>query len=80
MKSPSATDTDQERCSFCGKWKKQVRLLIQGPGIYICDECVDLCVEIVDKARTRSESEKQHEPTVLKRKRRLPRPPRRRSN
>jgi ATP-dependent Clp protease ATP-binding subunit ClpX len=36
-------------CSFCGKPQRQVRKLIAGPGVYICDECVDLCTEIVDE-------------------------------
>ena len=31
------------KCSFCGKSQKQVKKLIAGPGVYICDECVDLC-------------------------------------
>jgi hypothetical protein len=34
-------------CSFCGKHQRQVDKLIAGPGIYICNECVDLCVEII---------------------------------
>ena len=34
-------------CSFCGKSQKQVKKLIAGPGVYICDECIDLCNEIV---------------------------------
>ncbi|MYJ47349.1 MAG: ATP-dependent Clp protease ATP-binding subunit ClpX, partial [Acidimicrobiales bacterium] len=36
------------KCSFCGKSQKQVRKLIAGPGVYICDECIDLCNEIID--------------------------------
>ncbi|HEY5113448.1 MAG TPA: ATP-dependent Clp protease ATP-binding subunit ClpX, partial [Coriobacteriia bacterium] len=36
-------------CSFCGKPQRQVRKLIAGPGVYICDECVELCNEIVDE-------------------------------
>jgi ATP-dependent Clp protease ATP-binding subunit ClpX len=36
------------KCSFCGKSQEQVRKLIAGPGVYICDECVDLCNEILD--------------------------------
>ena len=35
------------KCSFCGKTQKQVRKLIAGPGVYICDECIDLCNEII---------------------------------
>src|SRR6476620_8282248 len=38
---------DQYRCSFCGKSQEDVRRLIAGPGAYICDECVELCREIV---------------------------------
>ncbi|GAV31607.1 ATP-dependent Clp protease ATP-binding subunit ClpX [Coriobacteriaceae bacterium EMTCatB1] len=40
---------EQLRCSFCGKPQHQVRKLIAGPGVYICDECVELCNEIVDE-------------------------------
>ncbi len=36
------------KCSFCGKSQEQVRKLIAGPGVYICDECIDLCNEILD--------------------------------
>ena len=37
------------KCSFCGKSQEQVKKLIAGPGVYICDECVDLCIEILDE-------------------------------
>ena len=37
------------KCSFCGKSQKQVRKLIAGPGVYICDECIELCNEIIDE-------------------------------
>lgn len=37
------------KCSFCGKNQKQVRKLIAGPNIYICDECIELCNEILDE-------------------------------
>jgi ATP-dependent Clp protease ATP-binding subunit ClpX len=40
---------DLLKCSFCGKSQKQVRKLIAGPGVYICDECVDLCNEIMEE-------------------------------
>jgi len=36
-------------CSFCGKSQKQVKKLIAGPGVYICDECIDLCNEIIEE-------------------------------
>jgi len=39
----------QPKCSFCGKTQEQVRKLIAAPGVYICDECVDLCNEILDE-------------------------------
>jgi ATP-dependent Clp protease ATP-binding subunit ClpX len=38
-------------CSFCGKHQRQVNKLIAGPDVYICNECVDLCVEIIAKER-----------------------------
>jgi hypothetical protein len=37
-------------CSFCGKNQKQVKHLIAGPGVYICDECVDLSNEVIEEA------------------------------
>ena len=40
---------DLLKCSFCGKSQKQVKKLIAGPGVYICDECVDLCNEIIEE-------------------------------
>ncbi len=43
------------KCSFCGKSQKQVKKLIAGPGVYICDECVDLCNEIIDEELTETE-------------------------
>jgi len=40
---------DLLKCSFCGKTQKQVKKLIAGPGVYICDECIDLCNEIIEE-------------------------------
>ncbi len=40
------------KCSFCGKSQKQVKKLIAGPGVYICDECIDLCNEIIEEELT----------------------------
>ncbi|MDP9243673.1 MAG: ATP-dependent Clp protease ATP-binding subunit ClpX, partial [Chloroflexota bacterium] len=37
------------RCSFCGKSQEQVRKLIAGQGVYICDECINLCQEIIEE-------------------------------
>ncbi|MBP3038256.1 ATP-dependent protease ATP-binding subunit ClpX [Bacillaceae bacterium Marseille-Q3522] len=39
----------QLKCSFCGKTQDQVRKLVAGPGVYICDECIELCMEIVEE-------------------------------
>jgi ATP-dependent Clp protease ATP-binding subunit ClpX len=44
------TDANEQLlCSFCGKSQRQVKKLIAGPGVYICDECIDLCNEIIDE-------------------------------
>ncbi len=43
---------DLLKCSFCGKSQKQVKKLIAGPGVYICDECIDLCNEIIIEEQT----------------------------
>ncbi len=48
MAGPSDSN-DQLLCSFCGKSQRQVKKLIAGPGVYICDECIDLCNEIIDE-------------------------------
>ena len=40
--------SDLLKCSFCGKSQKQVKKLIAGPAIYICDECIELCNEIIE--------------------------------
>ncbi len=62
------------KCSFCGKSQEQVRKLIAGPGVYICDECVDLCNEILDEELLDSSSPLQTpapkaEPTQKRRQR-----------
>jgi ATP-dependent Clp protease ATP-binding subunit ClpX len=52
---PVARPTDSNEqllCSFCGKSQRQVKKLIAGPGVYICDECIDLCNEIIDEELT----------------------------
>ena len=61
---------DQIRCSFCGRTQDQVSMLIQGPGAFICDECVENCREIIDGGNQR------HTPhsTAKKAVRRLPKP------
>ena len=45
----SYDEKKQLKCSFCGKTQEQVRRLIAGPGVYICDECIELCSEIIDR-------------------------------
>ena len=42
-------ETKQVRCSFCGKSQEQVKKIIAGPDVFICNECVDLCKEIIDE-------------------------------
>jgi ATP-dependent Clp protease ATP-binding subunit ClpX len=41
------------KCSFCGKGQKEVKKLIAGPGVYICDECIDLCNDIIVEEKDR---------------------------
>ncbi|GGF31570.1 ATP-dependent Clp protease ATP-binding subunit ClpX [Microbacterium sorbitolivorans] len=48
---------DLFKCSFCGKSQKQVQQLIAGPGVYICDECVELCNEIIDERMSEQAAE-----------------------
>ena len=44
------TDENNDvRCSFCGKSQDEVNKLVAGPGVYICNECIDLCKEIIDE-------------------------------
>ena len=40
---------DPVRCSFCGKAQEEVRKIVAGPGVYICDECIELCKDIIDE-------------------------------
>ena len=59
---------DLLKCSFCGKSQKQVRKLIAGPGVYICDECIDLCNEIIEEELTETSDVKLDElpkPTAI---------------
>ena len=44
---PKFDETKQLRCSFCGKTQDQVRRLVAGPGVYICNECIELCNDII---------------------------------
>ncbi len=54
------------KCSFCGKSQDQVRKLIAGPGVYICDECIDLCNEILDEELLDNQSNTNNSPQVKK--------------
>lgn len=45
-------DKSQLKCSFCGKTQEQVKKLVAGPGVYICDECIELCNEIIEEELT----------------------------
>lgn len=51
-------DAGSLRCSFCGKGQKEVKKLIAGPGVYICDECIDLCTDIIVEEKDRETSVK----------------------
>lgn len=50
-------DEENLKCSFCGKDQDQVKKLVAGSGVYICNECIELCSEIVDEELAQSESE-----------------------
>jgi hypothetical protein len=52
----------QTRCSFCGKGQEAVRKLVAGPGVYICDACIDLCQEVLQED-TRSRAAGQSKPS-----------------
>lgn len=54
----STKDNGTLRCSFCGKGQKEVKKLIAGPGVYICDECIDLCMDIIDEEKEKETSVK----------------------
>ncbi len=60
---------DKIRCSFCGKPQAQTRQLISGPGVYICDECVELCMDIVEDLKSQPEAK-----AVEKATKKLPKP------
>ena len=53
-------DTDKLSCSFCGKHQKEVKKLIAGPGVYICDECIELCEEILEDEKKAPGSPSEH--------------------
>ena len=55
--SKKSDDVKKVRCSFCGRTQDEVRRIIAGPGVYICNECIDLCQSIIDEE---FESEYEH--------------------
>jgi hypothetical protein len=59
-RTKTGSEANQLKCSFCGKGQKSIKKLIAGPGVYICDECVDLCVRIIEE-----ESADDEEPSKL---------------
>ncbi len=48
---PSADEQSELRCSFCNKSQRQVRKIVAGPNVQICDECIDICVDILAEDR-----------------------------
>jgi len=54
------------RCSFCGKTEPQVRRIVAGPDVYICNECVYLCLEMLSEEQIGSETPKAEQTSVLK--------------
>jgi ATP-dependent Clp protease ATP-binding subunit ClpX len=63
------------KCSFCGKSQEQVRKLIAGPGVYICDECIDLCNEILDEELVEGQGGSRQNHGEASRKQAAPRKP-----
>ena len=59
--SRSTTNGSSLRCSFCSKSQSEVRKLIAGPNVYICDECIEICTDIIDEERDLEEREGQFE-------------------
>src|SRR5690606_19644593 len=65
---------NQPKCSFCGKTQEQVRKLIAAPGVYICNECVDLCNEILEEELYDAEEAEQAEHSASLELKDLPKP------
>jgi len=59
--SRSSTNGSSLRCSFCSKSQSEVRKLIAGPNVYICDECIEICTDIIDEERDLEERDGQFE-------------------
>ena len=59
-------DESRLKCSFCGKTQDQVKKLIAGPEVYICDECIDICAEIIDEEFSEADTTDDREINLLK--------------
>ena len=57
MSEDNGHKDDQIRCSFCGKSQSEVKKLVAGRGVYICDECIDVCISIVHEEKYEKEKE-----------------------
>ena len=62
------TREKQIRCSFCGRTQEQVTMLIQGPDAFICDECVDLCNEILEEEFFENKDKTEEDAAVMRSK------------
>ena len=58
MSESTSKDSGVLRCSFCGKTQDEIRKLIAGPTVYICNECVELCTDIIEEEWEREEGER----------------------
>ena len=56
---------DEIRCSFCGKTQNEVKRLISGPNVYICDECINVCMDILEEDHLLNEDTFDFEDMVL---------------
>ncbi len=70
MAKRRSVDVDGLRCSFCGKSQDEVKKLIAGPAVYICDECIELCIEIIEEEHEKETSTQNKEefpaPAIIK--------------
>ncbi len=66
MAGKTTDSSKQLRCSFCNKSQEQVRKLISGNGVFICDECIDLCAEIIDEEFAQGDDEAGSEINLMK--------------
>ena len=57
-------ENKQLRCSFCGKPQSQVKRLVAGPGVYICDECVQICLDIINEGAKNEKDCQEKKPRI----------------